>query len=61
MTFATRQPHGLTVHLKPIRQWGFSACQTGDLRNPHMAESVAGLAWDRGMEAAMIYKKATAG
>ena len=37
----TKQPHGLTVHLKLIRQRGFSACQTGDLRNPHMAESVA--------------------
>lgn len=40
---------------------GFSACEAGELSNPHEAESVSARAWDRGVEAAMLYKKATAG
>jgi hypothetical protein len=39
---------------------GFSACQAGELRNPHEAESVSAQAWDRGVEAAMVFRKATA-
>ena len=39
---------------------GFSACLAGDFRNPHEAESISAKAWDRGVEAAMHYKKATA-
>ena len=38
---------------------GFSACEAGDFRNPHEAESVSAQARDRGVEAAMVYKKAT--
>ena len=40
---------------------GFSAYQAGKFRNPHEADSVSARAWDRGVEAAMHYKKATAG
>ena len=39
---------------------GFSACLAGDFRNPHEAESISAKAWDRGVEAAMVYKKASA-
>jgi hypothetical protein len=47
------------THAEFVR--GFSACQTGDFRNPHEAESISAQVWDRGMEAAMVFKKATAG
>jgi hypothetical protein len=47
------------THAEFVR--GFSACQAGDFRNPHEAESISALAWDRGVEAAMVFKKATAG
>ena len=40
---------------------GFSAYQAGNFRNPHEADSVSAQAWDRGVEAAMHFKKATAG
>ena len=39
---------------------GFSACEAGDFRNPHEADSVSAQAWDRGVEAATVYKKASA-
>jgi hypothetical protein len=39
---------------------GFSAGQSGDFRNPHQAESISAQAWARGLEAALLYKKATA-
>lgn len=39
---------------------GFSAYQAGNFRNPHEADSVSARAWDRGVDAAMLYKRATA-
>ena len=38
---------------------GFSACQSGDFQNPHEAESVSAKAWNHGVEAAIVFKKAT--
>jgi hypothetical protein len=38
---------------------GFSAYQTGNSSNPHEADSISARAWDRGVEAAMHYKRAT--
>jgi hypothetical protein len=40
---------------------GFSACQSGNSRNPHEADSISAQAWRRGVEAAIHYKKATTG
>ena len=40
---------------------GFSACQSGDVDNPHEADSVSAKAWDRGVEAARMFKRATGG
>jgi hypothetical protein len=40
---------------------GFSACQAGDLRNPHEADSISARAWNRGVEAAIMFKRATGG
>jgi hypothetical protein len=39
---------------------GFLACQAGNCRNPHEAQSLSAQAWDRGVGVAMHYKKATA-
>lgn len=39
---------------------GFSACQAGDVHNPHDAESISARAWNCGVEAARLIKKATA-
>jgi hypothetical protein len=39
---------------------GFSAYQAGNFHNPHEADSVSAQAWDRGVEAAMLYERATA-
>ena len=39
---------------------GFAACQHGNFRNPHEPETISARAWDRGAEAALHYKKATA-
>jgi hypothetical protein len=39
---------------------GFSAYQVGDYCNPHIADSIAAQAWDRGVQAAMLYQRATA-
>ena len=41
------------THAEFVR--GVSACQTGDFRNPHEAESISAQAWDRGVEAAMVF------
>lgn len=39
---------------------GFSAYQAGSFCNPHEADSVSARAWDRGVEAAIHFKNATA-
>jgi hypothetical protein len=39
---------------------GFAAYQSGDCSNPHDADSISARAWDRGVEAAMHFVKATA-
>jgi hypothetical protein len=39
---------------------GFSAYRAGNSRNPHEPDSVSAQAWDRGVEAAMLYERATA-
>ena len=39
---------------------GFAAYQSGNWRNPHDADSISARAWDRGVEAAMHYVRATA-
>ena len=39
---------------------GFAAYQAGHVDNPHEADSISAQAWDRGVEAAMHYRIATA-
>ena len=38
----------------------FAAYQVGTVDNPHEADSISAQAWDRGVEAAMHYRIATA-
>ena len=56
--FIKRQYRPYDTHEEFVR--GFSAYQAGNFRNPHEPASVSAQAWDRGMEAAMHYQKATA-